>query len=77
MILWDHYYHILKMSGQYIYFWSGYKDVIKLGDYGNVKYLLCEGRLGQVGLGFLNHIKGPLRSYPESFRSISLVLVKL
>ena len=45
MISKDPYYHVLKLSGQYGYFWLSYKGVIEVGDHGHDR-----SRQGDVSL---------------------------
>ena len=71
MISRDPYNHILKVSGQYHYFWLSYKGLLQFGDYDHEWSWLGEVRLSQVRLGCINYLKGPLQSCPESCRLIT------
>ena len=56
----DPYDHILKVSGQYLYFFLSFKVGLKLSDHGNIMSWPGEVRLEQVSLGLMNDLKGPI-----------------
>ena len=56
----DTYDHIRKVSGQYLDFFPSFKVVPKFGDHCHVRSWLGEVGLGQVSLGLINDLKGPI-----------------